>query len=57
MESAVDNAVEDGEGVEAADAVDGEPGPGDDCDANENWSDGVEGPESVGEEWRDNTKG
>jgi len=57
LESAVDNAVEDGEGVEAADAVDGEPGPGDDCDANENWSDGVEGPESVGEEWRDNTKG
>jgi hypothetical protein len=56
LESTVDDAVEDGEGVEAADAGDGKPGPGNNGYANEDWSDGVEGAEFVGEEWRDDSE-
>ena len=57
MEGAVDDAVEDGKDVEAADAVHGEPGPGDNGDADENWADGVEGAEFVGEEGGDDAEG
>jgi len=53
LERAVDDAVEDREGVEAADAVHGEPCPGDESDADEDGADGVEGAEFVGEEGGD----
>jgi len=57
LEGAVDDAVEDGKDVEAADAVHGEPGPGDNGDADEDRADGVEGAEFVGEEGGDDAEG
>ena len=57
LEGAVDDAVEGREGVEAADAVHGEPGPGDEGDAEEDWANGVEGAEFVGEEGGDDAEG
>jgi len=56
LESPVDDAVEDGEGVEAADGGDREPGPGDEGDAEEDGADGVEGAEFIGEEGRDDAE-
>lgn len=53
LERRVDDAVKAGEDVESCGVGDGEPCVGDDCHAEEDGDDGVEGAKLVGEEGRD----
>jgi hypothetical protein len=56
LERSINDSIEGRENIETTGAINGQPGPGDDRYAEENWTDGVEGAESVGEEGRDDAE-